>query len=360
MAKKTWVNIAGTWRNVKAVWLNVNGTWTKVVPKGNLDGVWKELITYYEQFVAAGIGWNVNYTTLVKKFDLQGKELSIKDFGTVGHLTDMEVDPDGNLYVAIIDSLDIFDKSMELIRSHSRNFVTDVAVGKNRDYALIGQTGTTWYLEFWNREGVRTGRVVLPAASGGSVFRRGLCFDNNNDVIVHGDEGDLRKYDLLGNLIWRKTYVGSFSSDWGRIDVDTSNNIYRVCRGYIEKYNPNGDLITAKQVSTSTPPASGRGSIYVDKQEIFVTVWYSQTDQKPILAKFDKSLNRLSYVEDKLYETSVYADQSTGVYTYVKGYLNKHNKSDLSVIWSKRIQSSLEGGTCVCAPGRYGVFYREL
>lgn len=51
MGKKTWANLAGTWRNVKAVWLNVNGTWKKVVPKGNMNGIWKEFISYYDEIV---------------------------------------------------------------------------------------------------------------------------------------------------------------------------------------------------------------------------------------------------------------------------------------------------------------------
>lgn len=46
MAKKTWVNIGGSWHNVKAAWLNVAGVWKKITPKGNIAGVWKEFIQY--------------------------------------------------------------------------------------------------------------------------------------------------------------------------------------------------------------------------------------------------------------------------------------------------------------------------
>ncbi|KIL79605.1 hypothetical protein [Bacillus badius] len=46
MAKKTWVNIGGTYRDVKTAWVNMGGIWKKFIPKGNIAGVWKEFIQY--------------------------------------------------------------------------------------------------------------------------------------------------------------------------------------------------------------------------------------------------------------------------------------------------------------------------
>lgn len=55
MAKKTWVNIAGTWRNAKNVWVNVNGVWKeKVIPKGNIAGNWRDFIQYMQELYKNG------------------------------------------------------------------------------------------------------------------------------------------------------------------------------------------------------------------------------------------------------------------------------------------------------------------
>ncbi|MBM7577658.1 hypothetical protein [Jeotgalibacillus terrae] len=56
MAKKTWINISGTWTEVKNVWQNVGGVWKeKVLPKGNISGVWKEFMQYLVQIYKEGI-----------------------------------------------------------------------------------------------------------------------------------------------------------------------------------------------------------------------------------------------------------------------------------------------------------------
>ncbi|MBM7579996.1 hypothetical protein [Jeotgalibacillus terrae] len=63
MAKKTWINISGTWTEVKNVWQNVGGVWKeKVLPKGNISGVWKEFMQYLVQIYKEG----TEFTPLVE------------------------------------------------------------------------------------------------------------------------------------------------------------------------------------------------------------------------------------------------------------------------------------------------------
>lgn len=69
MPKKTYVKIDGTWRNVKAVWVKVAGVWRKVIPKGNIGGVWKEFIQYATYLYNRGVDI-VSFVT--EKFDPGG------------------------------------------------------------------------------------------------------------------------------------------------------------------------------------------------------------------------------------------------------------------------------------------------
>ncbi|MDF1507620.1 hypothetical protein PZE06_05420 [Robertmurraya sp. DFI.2.37] len=55
MTKKTWVNVNGTFRNVKSVWVKINDIWKKCVPKGKVDGIWKEFIIYMKKLYTDGV-----------------------------------------------------------------------------------------------------------------------------------------------------------------------------------------------------------------------------------------------------------------------------------------------------------------
>lgn len=173
MGKATWVNVGGTWKQVKNVWENVGDVWkSKVIPKTNVAGTWKDCMQYNLYNVALSLsgGQYTEYNLCYNKFS---------NFIYVVNYTAQEVYRDDiNLTPA-----NVVGNFLECLSTNNYNFIISSFIDDTIIvyYVNIGDTASLLLIK---ADGTRSGGEIIPQKSTSRVD--GIILNRvSNEMIIY-------------------------------------------------------------------------------------------------------------------------------------------------------------------------------
>lgn len=346
MAKQTWVNIGGTWRKVKSVWVNVNGTWKKdVMPKGVINGEYKEFMSYYEDgFFSIARKSSNNY--VLRKYnkemrlewsrnvyeDVNPANLSVipNKYVALSYYSDLDYP-----FILIIDFKNnkVYERSHGPKGRYSHDITTDgkyfyFKVLNDKIYTIDPDTATlvktaanATYNNYQMEDAHKNGRILLNYRTYSTSSKSQLVTVDNDfnrystwsipeDFSVflkakfssYGTPvGIIQKYDLGPIHVWKPYSVGDLVSGARVITIDFENNIYVYSASgeKLYKFNYNLTPLFTKTIKRPT----GNGSITVGSDgNVFIT------SANNSIIKLDKNGNELKVIntdyESRIIESS--------------------------------------------------------
>ena len=360
MAKKTWVNVSGTWKEVKNVWNNVAGVWKEnVMPKINVTGVWKICISYITQ-----INKHANATNM-----------SEYKYGMMTAKTDN--------YALIAGGIggvsDTFTKSVNAYnKSLTRSSPTQLSVARryggganaglnmviiggeeqsnqNTNYAdaynndLTKVTITNAIANAINYRGAPVGDyAVFLAGVEGTAYNSSLVRQSctplryntaavnpkgtSNNQYAFFPLGVYGEIDVYNTSLTRLSVVAGYTYPRGSHGTATFQDLVIIAGGrssnknrdYVEAYNDSLTKLTNPTVLSST--ANNPGSTNTENFAVFAGGYNSSNDIIDVVNSYDKSLVRK--IETSLQSTrNLIEGVSVGGYAllaggYVEGYDN--------------------------------------
>lgn len=239
MAKQTWININNVWRKVKSVWVNVNGVWKKdVMPKGVVNGGYKEFMQYYMPFIFVG-GEDENGT--LQKIDYNGNV--VKEVSVFSPIRKIKNDYNGNVIVATDNEVFLYDVNLNKISSIQFSNTRQIGINANGTIALCNYRDDSYYrrVELYNADlSERKGQLRT------YLLHNGIDADEKGDFYISGggssNAGRKRiiKLDENGNLIWEtqketEVYIGYYGMVYYNNEIFF--NVVSMGTSYLRKLN---------------------------------------------------------------------------------------------------------------------------
>jgi len=258
----------------------------------------------------------------IDKYDTNGNQLRRTSFGTDSHLDAISTDSSGNLYVGVKASPSTSD-----FADFQFVYVLKFDAGNNQKWDRpIALNNNNSPIDTEEIDGISTdsnGNMYIIGRVYGYFIRftPPIRDPGDNRVIVFSvnppySGGILAKYDSRGNQVWSK-FIGVD----GNISTDISGNSYVVFKGVsadglgrIEKYDANGNRLWVSEFDSCDPDLS-QGISTDNNGNIYVTGYTN-------VAKYDTNGNRLWIknlsTSDNDKATGISTDSSGNI--YISGY----------------------------------------
>lgn len=350
MAKQTHIRINGEWRKVKNVWIKVNDEWKqKVIPKGRIDGVWKQFMQYYTPaifYFNAGAGGGGGFSVVKRAGD--GSLVYSKSF-TGNFVRSIATDNDGNLYALGMTSEHVSDTVylakansggiIEWSKSSSYPYYEYSSVDVDKDYNV--HVIRPFY-ERWDKNG-----TAIPYNVDNYSSNRYLAVDADRSLYFARSDGYVYKQSFDGAAIWS---VRVATGPLKKIVVDHNKVSYSIASSAIAKISASGSKLYDKYVEAGLE----LDDIAVDKKgNIYVTL---SSGRK--LKKLDTNAD-LIWEKTDVANTfrSVSVDPDGFVYTVGVSGLRKYDSGG-NLVMSKNddtFGTNYREGVCV-VPGLLGAF----
>lgn len=354
MAKQSWVNADGTWRKVKSAWINIDGIWEKnVMPKGVVNGNYKEFMSYFLQAV-------------ITSFKHQGIRKTSLDGGLITQLASNDSETNQPFIESI--SYHPIRKSFFVVYSHInspayklKEFSDDLELIKESGSSLtrynhfnlgraeyayyVYKTSSTFDLRCQSIHGDTIFNVPI---SIGTSSIHPIKLDVNGDVYATMYSYQLRKYTNSGGLAW-STDIGEPQS----IDLD-ENYIY-ISTGFGVSRIRKTTGISSNLISFSNTNKPSKVIIHKDS----VIVMYVDDLYYNVIRIYNKSGTLIKNIKLPItgrFPISIKCDAQGDLYARDDAYVVKLNREG-EEIWRYAFpHQTYMSGALEVAPGAFSTF----